>query len=553
MLRFFQLFFFLLCAPFFLIAVEHDTIAANSKISLVTVYLNGAEITRSATLQLPKGRSVISISEVSTYLSDKTIQGAFSKKNIRILSINITNNVSNAQKEEKAETLKDQIALLDEKMDRLELAIKNYDHESDLITKNKARIGKEGGTDVVELSNAADFFRKRLNEIAIKKYKVKAEKKTLLTEKNELADRLRKINQERRKASKSIELIVDSPVAQSSGLEVNYIVQRAAWTPKYNIRSESIEEPITFEYLAKIHNGSGVDWSQVNLVLSTGDPFKSINKPNLKAWTLKFITDEYNRRSKYKKEYSKDSFSEGELDDKVALFNSTVTRGTNKAPAATNVEVSEVAVDFKIPVKYTVKGDGKEQLVEVTTHELPASYLYYTVPKLDKDAFLIAHVTDWEKVNIIDAPANIYYKGKYVGESYIDTRYANDTLDISMGRDSKINISRVKIKDFNKKSLIGLNKKEAFKYEISIRNTYSKPIQIEVIDQVPISLENEIDVSVNNISKAEQDTESGRLKWSLEIPPGTTQKLTTEFVIKYPRNKIINSKRTRKIYSPRFY
>jgi hypothetical protein len=119
-----------------------------------------------------------------------------------------------------------------------------------------------------------------------------------------------------------------------------------------------------------------------------------------------------------------------------------------------------------------------------------------------------------------------------------------------MGRDSKINITRAKIEDFNKKPWIGSSRKELFNYEISIRNTYAAPIKIEVLDQVPVSLENEIHVTIENISNAELHEESGRLKWKLKIEPGVTQKLTTAFSIKYPKNKTVNTKRSRHLTCP---
>lgn len=70
-----------------------------------------------------------------------------------------------------------------------------------------------------------------------------------------------------------------------------------------------------------------------------------------------------------------------------------------------------------------------------------------------------------------------------------------------------------------------------------IRNTYNVPIQIQIVDQVPIALESDIEVSLENISNAEHILKTGRLTWDLTIPPIQNKKLTVAFFIKFPRNK----------------
>ena len=93
-------------------------------------------------------------------------------------------------------------------------------------------------------------------------------------------------------------------------------------------------------------------------------------------------------------------------------------------------------------------------------YDLPAFYQYYCVPKIDKDAFLIANIVDWEKYNLLEGEANVFFEDTYVGKTLMDVRYASDTLEISLGRDKKVSVNREKIKDFTNKQFIGNNKEE---------------------------------------------------------------------------------------------
>jgi len=70
----------------------------------------------------------------------------------------------------------------------------------------------------------------------------------------------------------------------------------------------------------------------------------------------------------------------------------------------------------------------------------------------------------------LKARQNIFYGGTYIGQSYIDTRFATDSLEISLGRDKKVAVTRVKKQDKNSKNFTGSDRKEIFTYEITIRN-----------------------------------------------------------------------------------
>src|SRR5690606_25436818 len=136
---------------------------------------------------------------------------------------------------------------------------------------------------------------------------------------------------------------------------------------------------------------------------------------------------------------------------------------------------------------YTIPSDGKQHNVAVKTAQLNATYRYYTVPKLDRDAFLQARITGWEDLNLLPASTNIFYEGTYVGQGYIDVRNVKDTMNLSLGRDKKIVVRRERDKELRTVKTIGSNVKETYVYKISVRNTRNKAIDVVVMDQVPIS------------------------------------------------------------------
>ena len=71
--------------------------------------------------------------------------------------------------------------------------------------------------------------------------------------------------------------------------------------------------------------------------------------------------------------------------------------------------------------------------VNIGDYDLTSSFDYYSIPRLDKDVFLNAHVTDWAKLNLLEGTANVFFKGAYVGQTNIRADQTSDTLEILDG------------------------------------------------------------------------------------------------------------------------
>ncbi|MBN2350673.1 MAG: mucoidy inhibitor MuiA family protein [Bacteroidales bacterium] len=216
-------------------------------------------------------------------------------------------------------------------------------------------------------------------------------------------------------------------------------------------------------------------------------------------------------------------------------------RGTSSLAIPTAKIERQTTVDFELKIPYTVKSDNKSYSVDLEVYNLPAFYQYYSVPKIDKDAFLIANITDWEKYNLLEGEANIFFEDTYVGKSILDVRYASDTLQISLGRDKNVNISREKIKDYTTKQFIGTKKIESRAWLTTVKNNKSQKINIVILDQVPVSTLEEIEITTDKNSGAIQNVESGEVKWMFSLDPKVKKELELKYSVKYPkyRNLII--------------
>lgn len=261
-----------------------------------------------------------------------------------------------------------------------------------------------------------------------------------------IQNQLRELNAQKAKPTSEIVITISSDKAQTVNLKAMYIIPTAGWTAQYDLRAINISKPIALVYKAEIYQNSGFDWDGVDLTLSTGEPFRSGTKPELKTWWLNF-----------------NSYGGGNNQNNAYKQNSTTHT-------------------FKIENPYTIPTDGKKHSIEIIKYSLPSEYEYFAVPKKDKDAFLVARITDWEQYHLMNGNINLFFEGTFIGNSNLNVNVPQDTLNISLGRDKNIIVERTKVKNFTKQRIIGTKKVVTYQFEIKLRNNKTESVHLTIED-----------------------------------------------------------------------
>jgi uncharacterized protein (TIGR02231 family) len=198
--------------------------------------------------------------------------------------------------------------------------------------------------------------------------------------------------------------------------------------------------------------------------------------------------------------------------------------------------VRQTNVEFTLDEPFSIKSDGESRTTDMVEYELDALYEYYCVPKLDPDAFLIAKVLQWDEYNFLEGEASLFFEGKYIGKSILDTRNTSDTLTLSLGRDANVLVTREKVKDLSSRQLVGSNQKVVYAYDITIRNKKAQSVTLVIEDQLPVPNTKEITVDKLEDSGSEYNEETGILKWKKKIATGKSETLHLKYAVRYPKN-----------------
>ncbi len=325
--------------------------------------------------------------------------------------------------------------------------------------------------------------------------------------------------------------------AGAAPVAINYVVAHAGWTPTYDIMADDVKSPVKLYYKANIHQNCGVNWNNVRLTLSTGNPDEGVQAPTLNPWYLSFNEQKKMMlfsapKAVYDTMYIADPVTESDQYKIVRKDEATIDDHVT-------VDNGGVNTSFDIDLPYTIPTDGKEYLIAVKKYDVPASYRYFAAPKLDNDAFLQADITQWEDLNLLPGTTNIFYEGAYVGQGAIDVHNLKDTMTISLGRDKKVVVKRERDVKLRSSKTIGANVKETFAYTITVRNTRKEPISITLHDQQPVTTEKDIVVEDKETGGADYNEQTGLMKWTMQINANETKKTGFGYTIKYPKGKTV--------------
>jgi|APTNR8051073442_1049403.scaffolds.fasta_scaffold00001_234 uncharacterized protein (TIGR02231 family) len=512
----------------------------DSKISRVTVFLNRAQVTREVKTRVDAGRTNLILNGLTSQLDQQSIQVA-GKGSFIILGISHNQNYLNEFNVPKSlQLLRDSLELYKRQISLEQNQKDILGKEEQLLLSNQKIGGNQQNLTVAELKSMADFYRSRLTEIGISKIKADEKIKKLSERINRINNQINEQNELYRRNTSEIVVSVSAEAATAVELEVNYVVANAGWYPVYDLRAINTKSLVQLNYKANVFQNTGEEWRNVKLKLSTANPSLGGLKPELYAWYLDFYKPYVERSLQGRAagvSMKSKSAPEARVEDAEIAMEVAPAQSTSEF--VTTVQTS-LNTEFDIGLPYSVASASKPTLVDVRNYEMKADYEYSVAPKLDQDAFLLGKAVGWEEFNLLPGEANIFFEGTFVGKSYIDPNNIKDTLAVSLGRDKRIVVKREKVKDFTSRKAIGGNQRDSYAWEISVRNTKSETVKITVEDQVPVSQNSQIEVTVTDVGGARYNKDTGKLTWNMVLQPNETKKVVFKYEVKYPKDKQVS-------------
>lgn len=506
-----------------------------SKVISATVFSRGAQITRIAKFNLEKGENSVVFTNLPPLLDESSIQ--INCDEATIISVSHQKNMLDSLTQNpdylKLQNRKKELAL---KLKLENALFQSVVNEKNILHSNEEWIGDQG-IKLEDLKNAMIYFRSKAEEIErilMDKSKVISD---LEEEQRKIDAQLQTLYVQNRKNTTEVFVNFNATQPVAATAEIKYFTLEAYWSPTYDVRVNSINEPLSITYKANVLQTTGEDWKKVKLSVSSGNPTSGSTTPSIYPWYLDFVRPViYNDISEPMPQFKSEAEQREVAIDEVAVMG----YGAKKKDADKNilpVSVSESQTNFtyNIDIPYDIPSKQQPTIAVLHAPTIKAAYQYNTIPKFSEYAYLVANLTDWQDLNLLDGNANLYFENNYVGTTYLDTKAFGDTLKLSLGKDESISVKRTKVKTFTEKNLIGSKVTETRSWEISITNGKKQDIDLTIEDQMPVSTNEKIKVKPLEQGGSNYTMSSGILKWNIKFKPAETKKLQFSYSVEYPK------------------
>lgn len=614
-------------------AVEKHTASINK----VTVFTNGAQVERSKSVVLVAGEQVVTFTGFSPYMDKKSLQ-VKAKGHLTILGVSErTAHPDSAAQIKKLHAAEDDVKAVERRIQQTKDEQEMMTAQLELVKTNCSVAGRTVATPLANIKELNAYYAQQVLSVKERSQELEEQLQKLndeLKRKQNTCDSIAKL---KLKNITEIDVKVDAKQGGRADFDITYYVKNAGWFPSYDIRSNSIKEPLQLSYKANIYQNTREEWKNVPVTLSSANPNRSNIAPQLKTYWLDYglSAPAYNIDSDGSNVVSGKIVS---ADDGDPMIGATVTvKGTNlgtvsdidgnysivlpqnnrqltfsyigylsqtrtvdpgstlnirlqedqaalqevvvvgygtsrkgrrskskgevlkakeSIPAMADVAVEEemdesevisvnqqqaqFGYEFDIKQLLTLPDGGKTTTTEISRHQLPATYEYRGIPKIDKESFLVADAIDWQKLNLMEGEANVYFDNSFVGKSILDPNVSSDTLHFSMGRDQSICVQRIKVSESSTRRFFGSNQEQTMKWRITVKNNRQESVNITVFDQAPISRNTSIEVNMEELSDGQFDKQTGIIKWPLQLQPGEQRELVLQYKVKYPKNRRLN-------------
>ena len=521
--------------------VRAADIDARSVVDAVTVYPDGASVTRVVTLDLSAGDNSVILRDFPLTLDPSSLRvegeagGKLTIGAIDARPPRAAPPVNLPEPDKRIEALKDERENLQGAINAATVRRKFAERFAD---SSPAGIGDKGEARPIAEWRAA--FAAVAEEVASAHTAIRdAERKQ-----RELDREIARLEQDRaQKPPKKLEVRIElaAAAATKATLRVTYAVRHARWTPLYDARLDTGDRDrkpaLELERRAEITQNTGEDWSNVALSVSTVRTARGGSAPDLNSLIVQYPPPPRPAAA-----------VSGAMDSSRPLLRAApapqVAEARERADEQqATADVSGFQVMFKIPGRVSVGASDGAKSLRIATAFIAPDLGVRAAPIKDPTAFLEASFRQNEDAALLAGRVAIYRDGVFVGRGHMAAASKDETVRLGFGADDKIKIERAVMKrnEGSAGLIVTTSKTDERAFKTTVRNGHDFPIRISIVDQLPVS-ENE-DIQVEMLSSTTPPSATnlrdkrGVLEWAFEAKAGEVRDINFAWRVRWPKDK----------------
>jgi uncharacterized protein (TIGR02231 family) len=528
-------------AAFATARAEAADVEAASAVDAVTVYPDGASVTRVVTVELPAGDNTLVLKDFPLKLDPSSLRvegdadtrlsiGAIDTKPPRAAPP-----VNLPELDKRIETLKDERADLD---GVVAAATARRKFAERFAESAPAGIGEKG--EARPLADWRAAFAAVADEVAAADAAIREAARKQRDIDREIA-RLEQDRATKPPSRLEVKIALAANAPAKATLHVTYTVPNARWTPIYDARldtgAKDRKPALELVRRAEITQATGEDWSDVALSVSTVRTALGGKAPELSSLVVQYPPPS---AAGYSAPASAAAPLQRSLQPRAAKEQNLLTDQIMEKQAV--AEVSGFQVVFRIPGRVSVGASEGAKSLYISAAAISPDLVVRSVPVIDPTAFLEASFIQGEDAPLLPGRMSIYRDGVFVGRGQMAAASKEEKVRLGFGADDKVKIVRSVLKrNEGSTGLIVTSKTDERSFKTAIRNGHDFPIRVAIEDQLPVS-ENE-DIQVEMLSSTTPPTTTnlrdkrGVLEWAVEVAPADAKDIAFAWRVRWPKDR----------------
>jgi len=537
-------------------AATATSTSAASRIDAVTVYRQSARVTRLARVELGGGPARVVLDGLPPELDDDSVrvEGRGSARarvfGVAVDRVTVGETVAGDARaaEAKLLALQDEDRALDDRARAAKARAAFVESLRSTYSEERAKNLAVRGVSRREWAELAAFVQGELSAASVEQRKVEIARRELGRRVAQAKAELERVQAKRGQARKAIAVELEVERAGALELAVSYAVPSAGWEPVWDARLAPDSSTMELSFLGSVWQRTGEDWSEVRLAVSTAQPGRGLFVPKLEPIFLTRFEPpavmrqgfmgapraaapaaamERRAKAEAPPEPEEDA---AEPDEDLAVPTAAVSEGL-------------LATTFTAPRRESIDGAGQARRVSLARFPLKTEVVRTAAPRVQPAAFLTAKAVNDTGFPLLAGVAGVYVGDQFVGRAPLPATPAGGELNLAFGADDRVEVER-KVLERNHGSAGIVSKEETYRYRVRIglKNRYGHPVAVKLLDLVPVSRDEKIQVALLDGSTAatREDPERPGVKvWELTLSPREEKVVELKYEIRYPRGMAI--------------
>lgn len=524
------------------------TIGATSRIDAVTVYPRAARVTRVARVDLPAGDSRVSVENLPDQLLDHSLRVSgtgMASASVFGATVERVPHVETTAKDVRA--AQDKVTALEDEDRALEDRTKQATARKELLDSLRSTYVKERTENLAvrpldpkEWNSLIDLVATQYTAVLEQIRKTESTRRELAKQIQAARKELEQIRAKGGLVTKTVTVDLRSETPGAFELAVSYVIDAASWSPVWDARLDTDRQVIALSLHGSVEQTSGEDWTDVALALSTAQPARGIHVPDLPPQYLDIVRPLPRAAAPAAKARAEEMRAMGAMQD--ALEDTAASLDLELAGAA--VTQGLLAATFTAPRRESVDSSGTARRAFLSTFPLTAELTRLAAPRVDERAVLIAKAVNESGPVLLPGPVNLFLGDELTGQTVLPLIPPGDEVKLAFGPDDRVKVERHMIE--RKHETTGVFSKEdlyRYRFRATVKNLYPTPVTVTILDQVPISRDETINVSVLDRStkptEPDDPTKPGVRRYTYTLPPNGEQAIDLSYEVRFPKGQMV--------------